>query len=113
VPTSAPTSWTAVVIADVVVPIPWQSTAAPEGAEAEFEAEVEAGADADADAATAPELGAVPDVDAPEGADVSAAVVDDEHAASSRATKLSDVMMGVPLNASSGLRQARGSGATR
>jgi hypothetical protein len=107
VPTSAPTSWTAEVIADVVVSIPWQSTAAPPVAEAE------AGAGADADAATAPELDAVPDADGTAGTDEGDEVVPDPQAPVNRATKPSVANTVVTLTVAANLPVAELSGMTR
>jgi hypothetical protein len=105
VPTIPPTFWTAEVIADVAVPIPWQSTAAP------ADAEVEAGAGADANAAT--ELDAVSDAEGAAGTDEGDEVVPDPHAPINRATKPSDANTVVTLTVATSFPVAQLSGVTR
>jgi hypothetical protein len=107
VPTSAPTSWTAEVMADVAVPIPWQSTAAPP--DAELEAEASAGADADA----APELDVASDAEGAAGTDEGDEVVPDAHAPINRVTKPSDANTVVTLNVATSFPVVELSGATR
>jgi hypothetical protein len=107
VPTSAPTSWTDEVIADVAVPIPWQSTAAPR--DAEVEAEAVAGADADA----APELDAALVAEGAAWTDEGDEVVPDAQAPINRATKPSVAIMVVTLTVATSFPGAQLSGSTR
>jgi hypothetical protein len=96
-------------MADVAVPIPWQSTAAP--TVAEFEAEAEAGGGADVDAA--PEVGAASVAEGAGGTDEGDEVVPDAHAPIIRATKPRDAIMVVTLNVAANFPVAELSGVTR